>query len=54
MALHDLDRPAVHRRFGIAEQLILLGRRHQSERIAGLPIIIVAVAMIDLLHRPPQ
>src|SRR4030088_497007 len=46
LPLDDLDRYAVHRRLVVVEQLVLLLRRHQPEEIAGLPVIIVAVAVI--------
>src|SRR3954471_781403 len=46
LPLNDVERNAVHRRLDVVEQLVLLLRRHQPEKIAGLTVIIVAVAVI--------
>src|SRR5258705_4062916 len=46
LPLDDVERNAVDRRLDVVEQLVLLLRRHQPEEIAGLTVIIVAVAVI--------
>src|SRR6266446_46125 len=46
LPLDDLDRHALHRCPVVLEELLLLDGGHQPEQVAGLTIVVVAVAVI--------
>src|ERR1700730_18184861 len=61
LPLDDLDRNALHRGLVVLEELLLLGGRLQPEQVAGLTIVVIAVAVIvavgiaqDFQRRPAR
>src|SRR5882757_6023530 len=46
LSLDDLGRHAIHRGLDVVEQLLLLIGAHQPKQVAGLTVVVIAVAMV--------